>query len=438
MIPVPNGRLFFLFALPLPMILASFVLPEFLNWAIICNLAIFIIAVLDIAYSFFTTKLEFEHNQHHLFSIGRNNRIKILVHNIGKRKVEFEVKLGLPESVLEEENEIQLSLPKNAEEDITFTVRPIRRGSYQIKNVYFKAHSVLGLVNLYGNYSLDFNIDVYPDIEKLNHFLKLMRMNRENDLGIHRNRWQGIGTELESLREYQQDDDSKNIDWKASTRLNKPVTKVFQMETSNHITIAIDCGRLMTAEQNGLNTLDHAVNSLLILTHIAFRLGDSISIIAYSDRIIAELPESKGKANLKTITQFITKLEPEYVESNYQHAFNYIYQKIKRRSLVIFLTDMIDDINYQVFRTGLTRLSRKHLVLFILLRDIILSEESERGVMNSEMLYTSTAAREMLLSREKAINKLKYQHTNILDVLPNQLSGRLINKYLEMKAKNRI
>ena len=218
----------------------------------------------------------------------------------------------------------------------------------------------------------------------------------------------------------------------------RPISKVFQMETNNQITIALDCGRLMTAEQNDLSTLDHAINSLLILSHIAFNAGDTINIVAFSDRIIDKTPQLKGRDSLKKITRFITKLNPEFVESNYSLMFNYLEQTQQKRALIIIITDMIDDINYELYKKRINWLSRKHFVLFILMQDSLLSQLANQETANVDDLYIKAAGREMLLQRNKAISKLKHYNINVLDVLPHELTGPLVNKYLELKSGNRL
>ncbi|MCP4136810.1 MAG: DUF58 domain-containing protein [bacterium] len=438
MIPIPQGRLLLVLIIPLGVMIAGMFSPEFLNIAIAIDLLVLCAVIFDFLFSRSLHPLKITPDQSRLFSIGRTNYFSVKVYNPSRLSQSFLCTLSFPDSFENKTKLASYTIEPGVERVITYTIRPTRRGAFVLEHLFFRINSRFRLFHLSRKEKIDAAIDVYPDIKSLNHFLKLTRKDRTYELGVNKNRWKGMGTDLESLRDYQSDDDSRHIDWKASTRLNKPLTKVFQMESNNHITLAVDCGRLMTAEQNGLNTLDHAVNSLLILSHIAFKAGDTISVIAFSDRIIGELYDVKGKASLNKITRFITGLQPEYVESNYSYIFRYLHKKVKRRSLIVFLTDMIDDINYSVFKTGITQLSRKHLVLFILLRDIILSNHANAEALSVDDAYTAAAAREMFLNRNNAISKLKLNKVNVLDVLPQQLTAKLINKYLELKSKNRL
>ena len=241
---------------------------------------------------------------------------------------------------------------------------------------------------------------------------------------------------MEYLREYHKDDDSKRIEWKVTTRINRPVTKVFQMESSNLITLVLDCGRLMTAEEGGLSALDYSINALLILAHIIVQMGDILSIVAFSDKIIGELPLGKGKNAIKRVSRFVTKLQPEFVESNYRLILSYLRTRFKKRSLIIFFSDMIDDINYTLFSKSIHFLNKKHVTLFILLRDTILMNNAEKSPDTIRDLYVSTSAREMFLRRKEAITKLRHSGIAVIDVLPTQVTPRLVDKYLEIKSRN--
>lgn len=438
MIPIPRGRLVGLFAVPLVLLCAGMVVAPLLPVGALANLLLLGFAVVDILTTAFGRQPRITVERPKLFSIGRTNSLALALCNQNRHSQRLSLKLGLPETIEDQTGEQLLQLNPSTELSRVFLLRPTRRGSFRIEHLYLRIYSKYGLFFFDFRHQLDVTVEVYPDIKQLNHYLKLTQNHRDTKLGINRSRWMGSGTELESLREYQADDDSRSIDWKASTRLNRPISKVFQTETHNQITIALDCGRLMTAEQKGLNTLDHAVNALLILAHIAFNAGDSVSIVAFSDRIIGEISQLKGRDSLQKITRFITKLQPEFVESNYAMMFDYLDKTQKRRSLSIILTDMIDDINYELFKTRIAWLSRKHLVVLFLMQDSLLAGHANQAVKTLDDLYVKAAGREMLLQRNKAIAKLKHYNVNVLDVLPHELTGPLINKYLELKTRHRL
>jgi len=194
----------------------------------------------------------------------------------------------------------------------------------------------------------------------------------------------------------------------------------------------------MTAEQKGMNALDYAVNAALVLSYVAHKIGDSVTLFAFSDKIIGELPPVKGKNAMSKVLKFITKLQPDFVGSNYQLVFEHLKIRLRRRALIILFSDLIDDIDYRLFYKYLSVLNRKHIPLIILLRDILLMENADLVPGKIEDLYTSAAAADMVMRRAEAIKKFKQKKINLLDVLPQEVTPALINKYLELKSRNLI
>ena len=134
----------------------------------------------------------------------------------------------------------------------------------------------------------------------------------------------------------------------------------------------------MTSEENNQSSIDLAIQALLVLSHVARNMGDRIRIIAFSDRIIGDFSPPRQGNPMKKIINFVTTIQPEFVESNYSLVFSHLRNSIKKRSLVILISDLIDDINYPMFKKNLTVLGKKNAILFLLLRDRLLQEEADK------------------------------------------------------------
>ena len=121
----------------------------------------------------------------------------------------------------------------------------------------------------------------------------LARQSRENLL-VRAVRLRGGENEFERLREYQRDDEYRNIDWKATARRGRLIVREYQQERNQTVVCLLDCGRLMTAESDGLAQLDHALNAVLMLAHVAARAGDQLGLLAFDAG--AQLPAPGGRA----------------------------------------------------------------------------------------------------------------------------------------------
>ena len=129
-------------------------------------------------------------------------------------------------------------------------------------------------------------------------------------------------------------------------------------------------------------------------------------------------------------------MQPEYVESDYKQIFEHLKVRLKRRALVVFFSDLIDDINYNLFQEQFMSLRRKHLPLMILLKDIVLEQNAEARPKSAGDMYSAAAAADMVMRRAEAIQKLKQKRVHLLDILPKEATPALIDKYLYLKSRN--
>lgn len=434
--PVPTRRLFIIVLSVLPFFLVGLFVFPFIILGISLDLFILLLVLSDYRQTIATYRISFSTQGSKFFSIGKKNRITLRVRSRGSRALEIEVKPDIPESWELLCNPGFIHIPADCEGEQPLEYRPARRGVFRLNHIFYRYKTLSGLLFIYGKQAVNLEIEVFPDVKEINQYLMMTRRNKLYEIGIHRNRFRGMGTNLEYLREYQKDDDSRRIDWKASTRNNKLVCKEFQLESNNLVAIVLDCGRLMTAEQGGMNSLDYAVNAALILAYVANKVGDGITVFAFSDKIIGELPPVKGRNMMSRVLQFLTRLQPDFVESDYQQVFEHLNLRLKRRALVIFFSDLIDDVNYTLFYKYLSILGKKHIPLFILLRDILLMKNADLSPGKVEDVYISAAAADMYIRREDVIKKLRQKKINLLDLLPHEVTPALIDKYLELKSRN--
>ncbi len=104
---------------------------------------------------------------------------------------------------------------------------------------------------------------------------------RQIELEKRLKRQRGHGREFESLRDYRDGDEFRDICWSATARRGKLITKVHQIERSQTIWLVLDAGRLLRARVDRLTKLDYAMNAALSLAQVAFYSGDRVALLAY-------------------------------------------------------------------------------------------------------------------------------------------------------------
>ena len=198
----------------------------------------------------------------------------------------------------------------------------------------------------------------------------------------------------------------------------------------------VDCGRMMTGTSAGISLLDHAFNAALMLSYVALRKGDSVGLLCFADDVQAYVPPRGGMNQMNRLLHASFDRFPQLVESRYDQAFVYLNSHCRKRSLVIFVTNVIDDVNAGQVAKYLTNLAGKHLPLGIWLRDRRLFELVEPAQPQGIELFRAAAAAEILTWRQQIIADLSAKGVLSVDVFPEDLTAPLVNRYLDIKARH--
>ena len=127
---------------------------------------------------------------------------------------------------------------------------------------------------------------------------------------------------------------------------------------------------------------------------------------------------------------------PALVESRYDEAFLHLSTHCRKRSLVVLITNVVDEVNANQIYQYLGTSARRHLPLGIVLRDRTLFEAADRESPVGVQLYESAAACEILTWRHQVLTSLQHQGILVLDVFPEEMTAPLVNQYLEIKARH--
>jgi uncharacterized protein (DUF58 family) len=369
-------------------------------------------------------------------SLRKRHPVSLTVSNHSPRSYPLTVRDGVPH--LLNPRPAQFSLPIQGQSRATweYVLRPGRRGAFTISGVYLKAQSRLGLWQRLLSYPCETIIHVYPDMKQLREYALLARTNRLSQVGVRRTRRIGRDHDFERLRDYTIDDNYKHIDWRATARRRKLTVKDFQATQSQRLMFLVDCGRMMTNEAAGLSLLDHALNAMLMLSFVALRHADSVGLICFSDEIHAYVPPRSGMNQMNRLLHASFDRFPRLVESRYDLAFRYLASHSRKRSLVVLVTNIIDEVNANQVEQYMTNLVGRHLPLGVLLRDHRVFDAAEVENPYESALWRAAAAADILAWRHQVLTDLASKGTLTLDVFPEQMTAPLVNRYLEIKARH--
>ena len=366
-------------------------------------------------------------------SVGRDNLIRLVIKS-SHRKASVQIKDYYPQQFSVSTNTLQVKLPPNTTEELTYTINPDSRGAYKWGDIQVRQLGNWGLAWRDWKIPAEEKVVVYPDLIGLRSLS--IRLSLENTGAMRQRRRLGNGTEFAELREYRIGDDIRLIDWKATARRSRPVVRVLEPEKEQTLFILLDRGRLMTARVQGLKRFDWGLNATLSLALAGLSRGDKVGVAVFDRDISTWIPPERGNHHLSKLIERLTPLQPVLLEPDYLGAVTKVVTQQTRRALVVVITDIVDAIASRELLTAMVRLTPRYLPFCVALRDPIIDTISHNDTNNTTETYSRAIALDLLAQRQVAFAKLKQKGVLVLDAPANQISEQLVELYLRMKARN--
>lgn len=320
----------------------------------------------------------------------------------------------------------------------SYKIRPRERGDALLGDCYVRYQSGFRIAERWVRAPLGQTVRIYPDLEDAKRHSMYLLRSRQIALEKRHTRMRGIGREFESLREYQQGDEYRDICWTAAARRAKLVTRVYQMERSQTVWIVIDSGRLMRTRVGSLSKLDKAVNSALSLAQVALYSGDRVGLIAYGRGIRQQLPAAKGGAHLRQMIEGLALVHEEGSEADHLQMAGRLLADQKRRSLIVWLTDLAETAMTPEVIEAASMMMPRHLVLFVVIGQPDLGELASKTPGSESEMYRVAAAQEMVHRRELLLARLRERGALAMEVSSGPVSPVLVNAYLQIKERNQL
>ena len=369
------------------------------------------------------------------FALAVPAQLTYAVENRSPRAVRVGILETPVRTLLYDVDELTGAIPANSRATLTRSVTPSSRGADELGALYVWFENSLGMLRRRLRIEAKQTIRVFPDLSAVERYGALHVRNRTIEAGLRRMRLRGAGTEFESLREWGAGDDFRAIDWKATARRGKLMVAQHEVERSQSVMLLLDCGRLMTARIEGRRKLDYAVTAALSLATIAGLASDRVGLVAFAREILAASAPRSARSSIARLTDALYDLEPRFEEANYSRAFAYLRHHLHKRSMIVFLTDVIDPIAQATTMSEVTSLARRHLLVCVFMNDAAVKEalaEEPRSVTDA---YRATVALGLAQERRTAKAILERSGAIVIDVPARLLSTELIDEYLRIKRR---
>ncbi len=321
---------------------------------------------------------------------------------------------------------------------ITYYLRPLKRGEYAFGSIRVFVRSPLALVSRRFNFGQAEVLPVYPSFLQMRKYELMAISNRLTEIGIKKIRRLGQSLEFEQIKTYVAGDDYRNINWKASARQGTLMTNSYTDEKSQQVYCVIDKSRAMKMPFEGLSLLDYAINASLVLSNVALLKEDKAGLITIAEKVGAVLAADKRPTQINKILEILFKEKTRYLETNMEALYSTIRNVIKQRSLVVFFTNYESMPALQRQLPFLKRISKFHLLLVVFFENTELKLVSEQPAKDVEGIYIKTIAEKFAYDKKLIVKELSAHGIQSILSTPQNLTINTINRYLELKAKQRI
>ncbi len=367
---------------------------------------------------------------------GEISLVKLYLKLDTKRLLYLQIFDRVPETFQFESMPINISASPNELYSVQYRVKPLKRGDAIFSSTFVRILSPFQLWHRQLSIKNSTPVRVFPNFSSITKYTLLALANREALMGIQQKRLRGEGSEFHQLREYRKGDSQRQINWKASIRLQKMISMEYQQEKDQKIIFLLDCGRRMTAVDGAFSHFDEALNSLLLLGYVALRQGDAVGLQCFGNNN-RYLSPKKGITTIKRLLNFSYDLEANLEAPDYLSAVKNLLAYEKRRSLVIWLTNLRDD-DAEELQPAISLLKRFHLVLIANLKESLLDRLDAGIPDNFQQALSVASAIEFQQRRQQAFGNLSREGVILIDTIPQNLPSSLVNAYLEIKASGRL
>ncbi|MGL4237352.1 DUF58 domain-containing protein [Tabrizicola sp.] len=319
----------------------------------------------------------------------------------------------------------------------TVPCRAVRRGVWSLSQLWLLWPSRLKLFEFTPRLPVKLEVRVVPNIRPVQSG-QITTTVMSTLYGVKENRAIGEGSEFHQLREFVRGMDVKTIDWKASARRRSLVARELQAERNHHVILALDTGYLMREDIAGLPKIDHATTAALAVAWAAAVGGDLVGYFAYDVRPRTFVAPRPGRTAFARLRSWTADLAYVGRETNHTLALTELNARTPKRSLIIIFTDFVDTTSAELMIENIGILARRHLVVFVTIRDPELEAVVERSPDDLDGVATLVAANQWVQDRRRVLERLVRLGVTIVDAKPNAVTARLISTYLDIKAKDLI
>jgi uncharacterized protein (DUF58 family) len=351
------------------------------------------------------------------------------------RPVEVALADDLAPSLGAQDRRVRVRLPAAGTVRPRTALHPTRRGTFRPTELTVRVVGPLGLAVRQTSRDLPGHLEVHPSFRSRAAAELRLRRARLAEVGTRSIRGRGGGTEFEALRDHVEGDEFRHVDWAATARTGHPIVRTYRPERNQTVIVLLDTGRVVAGLVDGVPRLDHGMDATLALATVARGMGDRVGLVAFGAEVRAVVAPRHDPGQLRRLSSAMHALEPELAESSYREAFRTTLARFRRRAMIVLLTELAAEAVQETLLPALPLVVRHHLVVVASASDPALTAMRSAPIDAAGDAYRAAAATTVDQQRRRAGLRLQQAGAEVVDAPPGQLAGRLVDRYLDVKAR---
>ncbi len=365
--------------------------------------------------------------------LARAQPVNFVFQQRSPRNVSVQVVLSAPEEFAAQSRIETLELPPGVATAATLTAAPRRLGRYAWPAPTLRAGGALGLAWWSRSLAVDRTVTVVPDVTGL-----VERSRGDENAGVQPARAAGAGAEVLQLRDYRKGDPLRAVDWKATARRGRLVSRDFSEDQHLEVIVAIDVGRASALGAGEADRLSLYVNVAARFAERAASLDDAVGVLLFAAQPLAALAPARGDAAVARIRDLLTACRAQQSESNPVLAAARIHSMAQRRSLILILTDLEDAAAGEQLGRAVRLLTPKHLPFVAGFRSVRIEALASACARDASGAYQALAAVEYTDTVARNVRALRALGAAALTARPADLDSAVIDAYRQFRQQRRI
>ena len=369
------------------------------------------------------------------FTLGREYGLTLTIAHQHSQTLRLQIHENLPPAfdVLETLPAFYVGPARTA--TVSYRVVCRIRGIHELGYIKVAASHRWHLIQRVYRFEPDDTARIYPDLRDIGQYELLAMLDNQQDQQQLRLK-RAAGRDFESLRPYLRGDDLRFIHWKASSKRGQLISKNFQIEQGQRLSILIDTGRFMEEAVEGVPRLEYAIRAAVLLAYVAQVRGDTVSVACFSNRVESIMAPTRGQKILPLVLDTLCDVQARRYESDYWQVIAGLLAGLNKRSLIIIFTDVIDLAGSTGLLNNLIQAASKHLVLCVVFNDRELEGLLQEEPQAEKGLYNQAAASYINANRKHVFESMRARGIMVLEAYPEKLTNLLINQYLQIRRES--